>query len=223
MYDITKSISDSLIPEMNMDDMVHTYSTLLSALMDIHAPEVKKTITVRPNTQWHSEPLRAAKRNKRQAERKWRKSGLEVDHQMFRELCSIANQLNSQAKLDYYSSKITDCDHDQKAISAVSKKLLGSQNKNQLPSHASSQDLANKFSDFFLKKIGNIRSSLSLAASADNTRDSSIPRHDDATAVTLSMFEPATEEEVLAIIKRSPTKSCELDPIPTHLLKLCTQ
>ena len=35
----------------------------------------------------------------------------------------------------------------------------------------------------------------------------------------LISFEPATEEEILAILRKAPTKSCELDPIPTSLLK----
>ncbi len=32
---------------------------------------------------------------------------------------------------------------------------------------------------------------------------------------------PASEEEVREIIQKSPNKSCELDPIPTWLLKDC--
>ena len=32
---------------------------------------------------------------------------------------------------------------------------------------------------------------------------------------------PATEEEVKALIQKSPNKSCEFDPLPTWLLKEC--
>ena len=35
----------------------------------------------------------------------------------------------------------------------------------------------------------------------------------------LSSFTPATVDEVVKLIKQSATKSCQLDPIPTHLLK----
>ncbi len=44
----------------------------------------------------------------------------------------------------------------------------------------------------------------------------------DSTSINfspLSCFAPATEEEVLNVIKRSPNKSSILDPIPTWLLK----
>ena len=37
------------------------------------------------------------------------------------------------------------------------------------------------------------------------------------------IFTPATVEEVRLIIKNSPTKSCELDPLPTRLLKECLE
>ena len=36
----------------------------------------------------------------------------------------------------------------------------------------------------------------------------------------LAYFDPATPQEVKRIIQNSPNKSCELDPIPTWLLKL---
>ena len=38
----------------------------------------------------------------------------------------------------------------------------------------------------------------------------------------LTNFTEATEAEILNIIKQSPSKSCELDPLPTWLLKECT-
>ena len=38
---------------------------------------------------------------------------------------------------------------------------------------------------------------------------------------TIRDFKPATMKEVRKIIMDSPNKSCELDPIPTKLLKKC--
>ena len=37
----------------------------------------------------------------------------------------------------------------------------------------------------------------------------------------LVKFTPASEEEIQKIVKNSPNKSCELDPVPTWLLKSC--
>ena len=35
------------------------------------------------------------------------------------------------------------------------------------------------------------------------------------------MFEPASEDEIKAVIMKSPSKSCELDPVPTFIIKQC--
>ena len=41
------------------------------------------------------------------------------------------------------------------------------------------------------------------------------------SGVPLNTFMDATEAEIWNIIKLSPVKSCELDPLPTWLLKEC--
>ena len=41
------------------------------------------------------------------------------------------------------------------------------------------------------------------------------------SGVPLNTFMDATEAEICNIIKLSPVKSCELDPLPTWLLKEC--
>ena len=45
----------------------------------------------------------------------------------------------------------------------------------------------------------------------------------DANSSTdcLEDFAPATMSEIKKVIESSPNKSCELDPIPTWLLKSC--
>ena len=37
----------------------------------------------------------------------------------------------------------------------------------------------------------------------------------------MASFEPATADEVRKIIINSPSETCDLDPIPTELLKFC--
>ncbi|XP_071956238.1 uncharacterized protein [Antedon mediterranea] len=41
-------------------------------------------------------------------------------------------------------------------------------------------------------------------------------------SIRFSQFEPASDEEILKIVKNSPSKSCALDPVPTSLIKKCT-
>jgi len=46
-----------------------------------------------------------------------------------------------------------------------------------------------------------------------------VPEFPTAMSVVLADFKPATPEEVRSVIRKVPDKSCELDPIPTWLLK----
>ena len=86
-----------------------------------------------------------------------------------------------------------------------------------MPAHDSSKDLADKFCTFFTEKITSIRSQLDSITLTD--------RHTILSPITsslgedLSKFTLMTDEEILKIIKNSPTKSCSLDPLPTWLLK----
>ena len=78
--------------------------------------------------------------------------------------------------------------------------------------------LANQFADVFRNKTQKIRLNLQSARD-DNvaTLSEEIPT---ATAM-MSEFEMVSEADVEKIIRNSATKSCDLDPLPTWLLKEC--
>ena len=89
-----------------------------------------------------------------------------------------------------------------------------------LPANSNAKELSQNFSDFFTDKIDSIRSSIIAS-------NQSFPAYgfDELEASfsgdRLEEFVPATTEEVKHIVLRSPNKSCEIDPIPTWLLKEC--
>ena len=76
--------------------------------------------------------------------------------------------------------------------------------------------MANDFNVFFHNKILNIRSELGLPGVY---KCSSMINSCFGTPLTT--FMDATELEIWNIIKLSPAKSCELDPLPIWLLKEC--
>ena len=113
--------------------------------------------------------------------------------------------------------KITTCGHDQKTIFKISKYPLVEVGSPSLPQCETPKALANKFSEFFTQKIVKIRHDIQ-STPVHNT----LPTEESTTIQsTLSEFVPATMEEVCKIIMGSPNKSCELDPLPTWLLKEC--
>ena len=51
--------------------------------------------------------------------------------------------------------------------------------------------------------------------------DDSLPADVQFVGVPLDVFNPVPASEIRKIIIKAPPKSCELDPIPTNLLKQC--
>ena len=145
-----------------------SYTTELSSLIDKHAPVRTKSIVLRPSCPWYSDNLYEEKQLKRKLERKWRQSKLTVDHQIYRNQCAIVNKSLKQALTD----KIQSCGRDQKSIFKVTKHLLSKKHEVILPSHSSSKELAQDFSEFFINKIEGIRSNIaSQTKSVSDTLD----------------------------------------------------
>ena len=72
------------------------------------------------------------------------------------------------------------------------------------------------FGSFFVDQIIQIRESF-----PDVPPSAIIPSPQISSETTITSFHPASEEEILRLIVTCPGKSCELDPIPTRLLKAC--
>ena len=77
---ISKKHNDS-----DPNDLAELYNSELRHVLDKHAPEVHRSITLRPHAPWFTAELRDAKREKRRCERAYRASGLEVHKQIYRE------------------------------------------------------------------------------------------------------------------------------------------
>ena len=67
---------------LNVEELVDQYGKLLVSLVDSHATMLEKQIRLRQDTVWYTYDLRVEKRTKRQRERSWRKSRLEVNRQL---------------------------------------------------------------------------------------------------------------------------------------------
>ena len=102
------------------------------------------------------------------------------------------------------------------ALFRLTRNMMGNSGDKILPVHTCKRKLANDFSAFFTNKILNIRSELGLT---DTHTGGSVTNC--FSGVPLNTFMDATEAEIWNIIKLSPVKSCELDPLPTWLLKEC--
>ena len=149
---------------------------------------------------------------RRKLKKKWLNSGLVVDHEIYR--CLKVSRMCEETKSQYYSELIKDNCGNQKVLFNISRKLLGNDKVKSLPTHERSVSLPEKFKDFFSEKVSKIRKSI-LALNEDLASQS----FEDVSPVKLTSFGRTSSTEIDSIIKKSTSAQCELDPIPTSLVK----
>lgn len=216
----TKMKTTSILETGCVTEAVNKYNLVMKELLELHAPLAKKTVTERCHFPWYNEDIRAEKQKRRQLERKWRRSRLTSDFDAYSAQCNLTQKMSDEAKRVYYRDAVST--KDQKELYKAANKLLSRQKVDTLPSHRSAEELANQFADFFEDKIIKIRENLEISR-ASNSSQADEKQEPPKVTKLLSNFEPASEEEVLKLIRQSASKSCPLDPIPTWLLKECQQ
>ena len=164
----------------------------------------------RPHAAWYTEELREAKRLRRKLEKTLAQQKSK-DRQNYRRQCSVVAKVLRQTKKTYYSSKVEHCKKDNKALFKTTDTLLKPRNK-ALPQIDNINSPPSQFLDFFESKIQKIRENFVPKLSINPHQQNITP---------LCVLRPAKTLEVRTIIMNSPSKSCELDPMPTWLLKKC--
>ena len=173
--------------------LVDKYNSVLSQLLDNHAPQKTKLVTVRPKAPWYSDTLHEAKREKRRLERKMRKSGLESDKQRYNEQCKVYNDSLKQAKCEHHQEEFANC--DDKELFRIVNKLCSSDFSATLPEYASAVELANRFGTFFHSKIEKIRDKLDNIQLPKPTAE--VPEHCDSSFTEFATVSEDTVREVL--------------------------
>ncbi|KAK3082746.1 hypothetical protein FSP39_004177 [Pinctada imbricata] len=202
-------------PSNEIECYVNTYHAKVSEVLENHAPLISKEVTLRPNTKWYTSELRTVKREKRKAERTWRRTGLSVHYQIYIDKCIQNSNLLYQSKCEFYSTKIEECGSDQRSLYKITNKLLGKKQDVGLPSCDDDHELANKFGIFFHDKVKKIRNESTSECNGEQNLASNL----SVDKGFLTNFEGTTSDEVEKIIMRAPNKSCILDPIPTCFVK----
>ena len=115
-----------------------------------------------------------------------------------------------EARIESLREKINECYKDTKKLYSLINNLTNSKTDNPVPDTESDEALANTFADYFMEKISKIRDDL-------QSHPEYSPEHRDIDQ--LVQFHPVSAEYTSKKIRKMARKSCELDPIPTTLLK----
>ena len=216
-------------PATSLDDRINQYNDGLRLVLDRHAPLQSKTMVLRPAAPWMTEKIRGQKAHLRWAERCWRAAKRKGNarahhlHKVYKKTCFRYSSSLNEARIESVKEQVTECSRDRRALFRLVGDLTGATAPPTLPDRPNLQETADEFSDFFASKISAMRSSLDRAAETISSHtlrpEQSFLRHHEETE--LLHFRTLTVGEVTKLIESSPTKSCSLDPMPTHLLKKC--
>lgn len=193
-------------------ELYDQYHTVLTSILDRHAPVCNKN-SYRLSEKWLSVEFFEAKRLKRYFERIWRRTKSVLNRSKFRRQVNKCNSIINNSKSKFYSDLIDENVHDPKKLWKSLHTVMHRTRISVLPEDPSNTSLANKFCNYFIDKINNIRSNFIASKSPSFTPERPPPPFSDFSTVSC--------EEVRKIILNSPTKSCSLDPWPTFLIKDC--
>ena len=140
--------------------------------------------------------------------RKWRRSGLEDDRLIFVEARNYVSKLISAAKTSFYSRRVEEFSGNQKALFREMNHLLNKKTVPPLLSHGTPLALANQF------ELNCCIPKSPIAPDAYSLSETDI--------IQLSSFECVSIKTVSDLILSCTPKTCDLDPIPTWLLKECS-
>ena len=169
----------------------------------------------KPESRWLSKEAVAAKRTRRQLERKWKTTGNESVRKEYRAACRVANELITESRRKFYADRVTQSSHDPRALWRCVKGLLHTNRSTETTERGMSQRSA----DFFKAKVVNVKSAVS-ALKAQLTPGQ---QHQQRVAIPqLDILPPTTVEEVTRLITRLPNKTSPLDYIHTSVVKACS-
>ena len=108
-------------------------------------------------------------------------------------------------------SKIHNCTKDSRKLHTLVNNLTTKHTEEEWPEHTSNNELAEGFASYFQGKIEKIR---------DLLKDKPKYKPAPMDVPKLGGFVPLTEKQVSKVIASLKSKSCELDAIPTVILKM---
>ena len=146
----------------DMSVMISEYNSIVTEVLNKHAPVKQKEIKVVPTAPWFDGDYRDLRKKRRKAEKKFRKTKLEIDKQIFIQLRKETAEAAKEKKKNFISHKIEQ--GSTKSLYSVVDTLIDKTKERVLPTENSDKELANKFLQFFKQKIDKIREKFPAAS-----------------------------------------------------------
>ena len=189
---------------------MQSLNTELTRVLNTLAPEKEKRISLKAKHPWYDQEMKKLKWKVGRLEKKWLRYKLDSCWMAYKKAQnSYYHKLNIKKK-DTIRAKINDCTNDSRKLHKLINNLTKPREEQPWSEHKDKESLANEFASYFEDKILKIRKVLETTPPY-TAEQQAVPR--------LTKLAPMTEEEVHKVIVSLKTKSCELDTMPTDILK----
>ena len=148
---------------------------------------------------------------------------LPADRKQYVHQCNVVINLIKSHKSEHYSSIIKETSGNQKVLFKTVQKLLQKPTVNFYPPSENDCMLADELATFFTAKIDTLHNDLNVKKKA--LIDSAEYVSDEVLTISLTKFSTLTEMKLDDIRELAATvfsKSCVLDPLPSSIIKQCT-
>uniref|UniRef100_A0A3B3HFB5 Reverse transcriptase domain-containing protein n=1 Tax=Oryzias latipes TaxID=8090 RepID=A0A3B3HFB5_ORYLA len=194
----------------NVDEMLNSVTSSILNVLDAIAPMKVQLRKHRQKAPWRNDDLvRAQKQQCRRAERKWRKSKLQVHYGIYKAELYAYNQILCRTRERYFSEIIGSCSSNSRILFTTVNRLTNP--PTQLPIELVCTPKCNEFAVFFNDKVQGIKKAI------NSTTHITIER--PPTHSKLTHFIPVTDQTVQETITRLSSSTCCLDVLPTRFLK----
>lgn len=226
LCDINKSEFSSFLKEkidhlddsLDLESMVDNYNTMLTQALDKFAPLKERKIRPAENCTWMSDRIREMIRIRSSKEHKWRLTQMEYHWYVFKEQQKYVKWLIKRSKQSFFAEKFNEIRYNAKEVFRLANRLLFREKCDGVPIVDDTHTQALEFNQFFIGKIDQIRLAIDGKV-VDKTISKKHLESDFLTEHRFETFDSLSIDEVDALIRRSATKSCALDPCNTSLVK----
>ena len=100
-------------PAGDIDSLLDQYNTGIVALMNKHAPTIRRTIHVRARQPWRTDDLQQMRQETRRAERRWRRTRLVVHREIYTDASDAFKRRIAMKRHSYHRTAFTIGQDDQ--------------------------------------------------------------------------------------------------------------
>uniref|UniRef100_A0A669C582 Reverse transcriptase domain-containing protein n=1 Tax=Oreochromis niloticus TaxID=8128 RepID=A0A669C582_ORENI len=179
------------------------------SILDEICPFKTRSVSASKSPPWLNDSIRCLKRDCRKAERRWRKTHLNVHLLYLKDLLASFNNAIRDARAAHFSHLVTKSKGNPKVLFNTISDIVTP----ALPAAPifSNEDCEN-FLSFLLAKIHNVRMSFTYSAPVISISTPSRP-------IVLDTFSPVSLPELVKLVNSVKASSCSLDIIPASLFK----